>query len=234
MSTRVGSQPLRTRIATVLNHPLAIVIELIVIVGIFLVCELSDTLPATIPLVVLGTVSLIVRGIGWGGVGLRRPDNWGRTFAIGLGAGLLLTVLIDVIGDPLIARITSEPLDLSGFGEIQGNLGNMLFLIVLSWLLAAFGEEMSYRGYWLNRAADLFGGTRAGWIFALVLVTACFGVAHLGQGLTGVISSTLAGLAYAAVYLSTGRNLSAAILTHGISNTATILLIFFNLFPALW
>jgi membrane protease YdiL (CAAX protease family) len=43
----------------------------------------------------------------------------------------------------------------------------MLWLMT-SWILAAFGEEMVFRGYSLNRMANLPGRSRAGWVAGLI------------------------------------------------------------------
>jgi membrane protease YdiL (CAAX protease family) len=43
---------------------------------------------------------------------------------------------------------------------------------------AAFGEEMVYRGYLMNRVADLFAKSRTGWIISLLGVNVLFGFAH--------------------------------------------------------
>jgi len=45
-------------------------------------------------------------------------------------------------------------------------------MIALLWVLAAFGEELVYRGYLMNRVADLIRGTRTGWIVSLFLISA--------------------------------------------------------------
>jgi len=62
-----------------------------------------------------------------------------------------------------------------------------MVIIALPWVLAAFGEELVYRGYLMNRVADLGRGTRTGWIVSLFLISALFGFAHYQQGLTGII-----------------------------------------------
>jgi uncharacterized protein len=53
-----------------------------------------------------------------------------------------------------------KPPDLSNFPAVRGNLKLALVMIALIWILAAFGEELVYRGYLMNRVADLGRGTR--------------------------------------------------------------------------
>jgi membrane protease YdiL (CAAX protease family) len=100
-----------------------------------------------------------------------------------------------------------------------GNVRLLALYLVVSWTLAAFGEEMTYRGYVLNRAADLGGRRPWAWAASLLFTMALFGFGHSYQGLPGMIDTGLHGLLLGALYLATGRNLWACILAHGVSDT---------------
>ncbi len=67
--------------------------------------------------------------------------------------------------------------------------------------MAAFGEEMIYRGYLMNRAADLLNRARMAWTVSVITVQIVFGFAHSYQGWTGVIDEGIMGLLLAALYL---------------------------------
>jgi hypothetical protein len=233
MAVQTRPVSLRERIGQALReNKAAIAIDVLIITLVFVIFEFSESLRfPMLPIILLGTISLWLRGIGWRGIGLRRPESWGRTITLGVVAGALCTLFIDVIGDPLFARLIGEPVDLSGFGELRGNVPNALLIIAVGWIIGGLSEELTYRGYWMNRFADLFGGSQVGWIISIVVINAIFGYAHLRQGMSGVISSTLSGLAYTAVYFLSGRNLWAAIITHGMTNMFTILLVFFGMYP---
>jgi membrane protease YdiL (CAAX protease family) len=105
--------------------------------------------------------------------------------------------------------------------------------IVLSWTLAAYGEELFWRGYLMNRVADVFGRSRAAWIGSLAVISIAFGLAHGYQGLTGWIEEGLAGLALGVMYLRTGRNLAVPIVAHGVCDTVDMVLIFFGKMPGM-
>jgi membrane protease YdiL (CAAX protease family) len=60
----------------------------------------------------------------------------------------------------------------------------------------------------------------------MLYVAALFGFAHFYKGPAGVMDSTYSGLVLGGVYLLSGRNLWAAILAHGISDTIVVLVIF--------
>ena len=108
-----------------------------------------------------------------------------------------------------------------------------LIFLDLAWTLAAFGEEMVYRAYLMNRVADLLNRTRGAWIVSLLAVQVGFGLAHAYQGLTGVIDEGLMGLLLGLIYLRTGRNLAVPILAHGIQDSIDFVLIFLGKYPGM-
>jgi uncharacterized protein len=101
-----------------------------------------------------------------------------------------------------------------------------LTTLLIVWTFAAFGEKLSYRGYLLTRAADIFGRSNAAYILAMILVALLFGFGHYYKGPAGVVDSTYSGLVLGGAYLLSGRNLWAAILAHGISDTFAVLALF--------
>ena len=116
---------------------------------------------------------------------------------------------------------------------LTGNIKMTLLFIALAWTLAAFGEELFWRGYLMNRVAYIFGRTRSGWVVSLVIVSGVFGLAHGYQGLTGWIEEGIAGLALGLMYLRTGRSLAAPIIAHGVSDTIDMVLISFGKMPGM-
>ena len=180
----------------------------------------------TYPILALGWLSLWLRGVGWKGVGLTRPASWGRTVALGAGMGIFLQVLSEFVTEPLLTAITHQPPDVSEFRPLVGNVKLCLLFLVLVWTLAAFGEEMTYRGYVLNRAADLGDRSPWSWAAGLLFVALLFGFGHSYQGITGMIDTGIHGLLLGALYLASGRNLWACILAHGITDTIALALAF--------
>jgi uncharacterized protein len=99
--------------------------------------------------------------------------------------------------------------------------------------LAAFGEEMVYRGYLLNRLADLGHRTRSAWIVALVVSSAVFAFAHTYQEVTGVVEAGIDGLWLGLLYLACDRKLSVPIIAHGVSNMPDLILIYLGKYPGM-
>jgi membrane protease YdiL (CAAX protease family) len=184
-------------------------------------------------LLLFGWLSLRVRKLRWRDVGLKRFRNWKTTIALGVTAGVLLECLELFLTQPLLVKFLHKQPDLEVFQALQGNAKWTLLALVGTWTLAAFGEEMVYRGYLMNRVADLFNRTRPAWIISLIAVHVGFGLAHAYQGWTGVIDEGLMGLLLGMIYLRTGCNLSVPIIAHGIGDSIDFLLIFLGKYPGM-
>ena len=184
-------------------------------------------------LVLLGWLSLRLRGLSWKTLGLRRPGSWVTTTAVALIAGAALQLISEFVTEPIIERFTGQSADLSSFRSLVGNLPATLAMLALVWTLAAFGEEMAYRGYVLERAAALGQHSAAAYLVAMAAVSLLFGLGHYYQGVAGVVNSAFSGLFFGALYLAGRRNLWLPILAHGFSDTIGLGLIYFGLVPGL-
>jgi len=146
----------------------------------------------------------------------------------------IIMILIGLlVVQSFVAWVSGAQPDLSDFQELKGNLVLLLLLVTLSWLVAAFGEEMVYRGYLMNRAAEWGGNGRRAWWLSAFLVSVLFGVAHASQGPSGMVVEGVAGFWLALAYLGTGRNLLVPIIIHGVQNTVDFGLIYLGLFPGM-
>ena len=170
-------------------------------------------------LFLLGWLMLFVRGKRWRDVGFRWSPDLGSAIVWGAIAGVALSVHELIVVEPLVRSFTGSSPDLSLFKELRGNLDATLTIIALSWLLAAFGEEMVWRGYAMNRVAELLGGNSIAWLFSALAVNIVFGIAHDYQDISGIIVTAIGGLTYAVLYFLGGRNLALPIVAHGIQNT---------------
>jgi hypothetical protein len=184
-------------------------------------------------LLLFGWISLRVRKLSWRDVGLRRFRNWKTTIGLGIAAGLALEGFELFVSQPILVRLLGKQPDLEDFRALTGDLKMTLIFLALAWTLAAFGEEMVYRGYLMNRVADLFNRTRGAWIVSLIAVHVAFGLAHAYQGMTGAIDEGLQGLLLGVIYLRTGRNLALPIIAHGVSDSIDFLLIFLGKYPGM-
>ena len=94
----------------------------------------------------------------------------------------------------------------------------LALLIVLSWTLAAFGEELAFRGYLLTRLTDVLGSTRGAVVVAVLVSSVLFGLLHTQQGVVGVLLTTLDAVAFAVLRFRFGT-VWAPVLAHGFNNT---------------
>lgn len=182
-------------------------------------------------LLLVGWGSLRLRGLRARDVGLCLPTAWPRIAAIGVAWGTGMWLLEFFFTMPMLRRVLGYWPDLTGFDDLVGNLPLLGIYLAFNWVLAAFGEEMVWRGYALPRAAEFLGsGTRA-WVLALVVVNVAFGLAHLYQGPSGVIQNVVAGALLGVLYLVTGRNLLAPMIAHGLGNSIDMTVMYLGLYP---
>lgn len=126
-----------------------------------------------------------IRGLRWRDAGLRLPEGWPRLAAIGVVVGIAMWLLEFFFTMPLLHRVLGYWPDLTDFNDLVGNATLLAIYLALNWMLAAFGEEMVWRGYALPRVAAFAGTGMRAWIVALVVVNVAFGLAHLYQGPSG-------------------------------------------------
>jgi uncharacterized protein len=182
-------------------------------------------------LLLLGTISLRIRGLRWRDVGLFRNRSWRTILLMGIAGGLALEVIEIYASQPFLMRLTHQQPDLSDFTVLHGNLKMTFVAIGLAWTLAAFGEEMVWRGYLMSRFAGLGNRSRAALICSLIAVNCVFGLAHSYQGITGIIDEGFMGFLLGILYLATGCNLAVPIVAHGVSDTVDVLLIYLGKYP---
>jgi membrane protease YdiL (CAAX protease family) len=207
-------------------------VELAVVVALF-AADAAGAVPLSkVPfLFALGWISLRARGLAWADVGFARPPSWGAALAAGVLAGAGMSLLELFVSQPLLVAALGHPPDLSGIPDLRGNLALLLLLLALLWILAAFGEELVYRGWLMSRIAGLAGGGWPAWWLSLVVVSAAFGMGHLDQGITGQIENVINGLLLGLVYLASGRNLVAPIVAHGVQDTVDLILLYLGAYP---
>ncbi len=174
---------------------------------------------ATIYLLLLAWILLRLRGRSWRDLGLRTPENWKKTLLLGIGGGLFYFLLATWGIGPLIQSLFDAQKDLSVFDSMVGNFPMLLIWLAAAWTLAAYCEEMLYRGYLQNRVEDLIQNASFKFNTGALASAMLFGLAHTYQGWAGVATSVLFGLVLSAVYHLGGRSLWVCILFHGVFNT---------------
>jgi len=233
-SQMTAFQHFRVRSKSLLrDNKLLISTELIIVLLIILVANVSGLISfnETPILFLFGWLSLWLRGMGWRAVGLKRPASWRRSLLPGIAVGGVCQLFSLLL--PLLVSLTGKPLDLSRFAPLRGNVFLLILMLARVWTLTVFWEELTNRGYLMNRVAELMGGSGMAWAVSLVVVSVLFGVGHVYQGASGAVAAALGGLVYGSLYLWTGRNLWAPIIAHGVFDTTAFVLIFWGKYPGL-
>jgi len=132
------------------------------------------------------------------------------------------------VTEPLTAHFWPPAVAPSGMNEIAGHWWTAIQWLGIVWTFAAFGEEISYRGYLVNRAADVGGRSKAAYWAGVLIVSVLFGYGHYYKGPAGIVDSGMAGLVLGTAYLLSGRNLWVCILAHGFIDTVGVVAVFFG------
>jgi len=188
--------------------------------------------PNEVPiLVVLAIVSMRLRNghWAWSTLGFRRPGSWTRVLAFALAAAALRVVLGEYVIDPLTAHFWPPAIAPEVANDVKGQLGTLLLYLPIIWGFAAFGEEIGYRGYLLNRAADCGGRSPLAFWIAVVVSSVLFGYGHYYKGPSGIVDSGVAGLILGSAYVLSGRNLWVPIFAHGFIDTFGLTLAYLGL-----
>ncbi len=184
-------------------------------------------------LLIYAWFSLWLRGKEWSDFGIKKPESWKKTLLLAILGGIIFQAISLYVIEPILGKLTGDIPDVSLFKPLVGNPQQLIFWLIISWTFAAFLEEMIYRGYFMHRFADLFTRSNTGWIVGLVLANALFGFGHAYQGTSGMIATGISGLVFSGLFFASKKNLWAAIIAHGIYDTAGFLMIFFGVYPGI-
>jgi membrane protease YdiL (CAAX protease family) len=204
-------------------------VELVVGSAIVIAHNVYHVIPNEVPILfVMGLISLRLRDGRWTAMGLRWPASWRRTILFALGVAALRILLSALVVDPITARFWPPAIAPSGTDQITGHVMVALRWLGIVWTFAAFGEEIGYRGYLLNRAADVGGRSKAAYWAGVLVVAVLFGYGHYYKGPSGMVDSGMAGLLLGGAYVLSGRNLWVCILAHGFIDTFGVTAAFFG------
>ena len=209
-------------------------IEIAIFLGI-VVADANGWVPIsqTIFLVPFVWVALRLRIESWSAIGFSLPSGVLKLFAFGAIAGVLMELFAVYVTTPSISNFFGVEPDYSALNSIQGNLGLLFLFVTLSWFLAAFGEEICFRGFLMKRLAQVFGESRWAWFLSLVASSILFGWGHTEQGISGWLQEGISGFLLGVLFLVSRRNLVVPIVAHGVSNTLALALIYFGRYPGL-
>ncbi len=187
---------------------------------------------ANVLMLVTVWLGLRLRGQGWQhfGLSLRLASRRIIIRAVWMSLVVFVAALAAfVVGAIVMANILGMPegADMSGYNYLRGNLPMLILTLVGVYIVASFGEEVIYRGFLINRIAELGSGGKAAWRLAVVISAVVFGLVHFDWGLFGMVETGFMGLALGVSYLVVKRNLWVMILAHGYMDTILMLQMYF-------
>lgn len=207
--------------------------DLIVVVCAFVLTQLalvSAGVPFAQGLAVLLSLALSTwrlhrQSSSWVALGLSRPASLVRAAAATLGWAFAAYVVAGIAQTVAISALHWPALDASRYGNLNGNLPRLLLLLAVAWTTAAFGEELLFRAFLVTRIESLLGNSRSATLLAVAIQAALFGIAHVFQGPTGMLTSFTIGLIFGTAY-ARSRNLWPIIIAHGLIDTIGLLALF--------
>lgn len=176
-------------------------------------------------------MGLRIRGQTW--------EHFGLSFRFAgvrvLGRTVLLSLVVlvvagtgAVVGSIVAANLLPIPegANLGGYDYMQGNLPMLLLALAGVYVVSSFGEEVIYRGFLINRIAEMGDGSKTAIRIAVVISSVVFGLVHFGWGLFGIVQTTFMGLALAIAYLVVKRKLWVLILAHAYLDTVLLVQVY--------
>jgi len=210
----------------------------IVIVGFMLILVGGDLIGLPVPgvLAIIGGLLLAwwrlrARSESWSSIGLRRPASFPRLI---LAVVVLYAISVaGVVGIvyPVSDAMGWQSLELLRFDDVRGNPLALARILLIAWTTAAFGEEMLFRGFVLTRLEKALGRGTVLLTLAIVIQAVLFGLGHAYLGARGVLTAVWIGLVYGTWYVLRDRNLWPLILTHGLTDTISMLAIYSGAVP---
>ncbi|WP_306251383.1 CPBP family intramembrane glutamic endopeptidase [Parvularcula sp. IMCC14364] len=179
-------------------------------------------------LYIAGTIFFAV-ALGRPGVSMQRVGFFRPPELRDIGLAVLGVLILQASGawlGPVWGELFGAGRDLGRFDTVSGDLGVLLSVLLLSWTVAAFGEEITFRVVLMRGIAASLGKGRVAMLLALVLQAVVFGFVHIYQGPAGVASSTISGLVFGALVLAPRGAIWPAALAHGFNNTIGLLALY--------
>jgi len=199
-------------------------IEILIVMAVLLLArELIGSVPyrnAYFMALTLATIAVFVwrSGEGLRNIGLARPESWLR-FGAWTGVALAGTIFIGLVAYPMLASWLPPGENPLPAGSESAN--KLVTLVAIGWFAAAFGEEVTFRGFILPRLAGILGNSSSGWLLAIILQALIFGILHTSA--LGMVAAGLFGLLYGFVFWRSGLQLWPVIIAHALPDTISIL-----------
>ena len=130
---------------------------------------------------------------------------------------------------PGITKLTGVPIDYSSFDQLKGNLPACLVALLIVWASAGFGEEIIFRGYFMQQFVKFFGESKVSIVLNILLLACFFGFMHSYQGITGQLVAGTVGAILALIFYLHKYDLWFVVAVHGFFDTIALICVYFGL-----
>ena len=213
---------MRRQIFKTIFHPVAII-------SLIIICSLLTYFTGglgTILGIIMALIALWAGKFNWSLFGFSK-SNFLETLSNAFIYAVLIYLLFDIIIQPFI-ELAWGKIDVSSLDFIRGDISRYLLFVIMMWALAAFGEELLYRGYFMKQMAHILGDHKRAWIIAAAIIGLVFGLAHAYQGISGIISTGIIGFVFGLIFAKNQQNLLLLVLIHGIYDMIGLTLIYLD------
>ena len=164
-------------------------------------------------------------GTPWRDMGFARPASWIWVVAAGVTLGVVLKLALKAIVLPLLRA----PATNAAYQSLVGNTPMLVWMVVVSVLVAGLAEEIVWRAFLFDRLHVSLGWTTAA-TGSIVLITAvAFALAHYpDQGIPGVQQALVTGLVFGAVFAATS-SIWPVVIAHAAFDVTAVLIIYAGL-----
>lgn len=177
---------------------------------------------AVLAAMAVATWRLTRAGESWASAGLTWPPSWWKALLWVPAIYIAIALLSALVVAPMARALGWPPLAIEKLGLVPGNAGSLALFLLVAWTTAAFGEELLFRGFLMQRLQAAFGGQGMAVAAAVAAQALLFGVAHAYLGMRGAVMAGVVGVVMGVVYVLNGRNLVPLIVAHGLIDTVSL------------
>ncbi len=178
-----------------------------------------------VPLVVVASAGLWLRKASWVDVGFDIDEGFAKVVLVGVVLGVVAQFANLLVIKPELEHISGRAVELNFLPPLRGNTGILINALLLTWGMVV-ATEMVFRGFVLNRVAELVDDKQVAHGVGVVVSAGMFAWAVGGGRMEGVVGAFIAGVGYGYLYLASGRKLVLPIAFHAAYETVALVFIY--------
>jgi len=169
-------------------------------------------------------LSKYVRKEKWSEYGFK-AIKW-KTLFLAIAIGIIYGLVDNYFIEQLITKLTGAEPDLSTYSGVKGNVGHLIAMLGIGWVIGGFFEEWFFRGYIFNRLQTVIHNPFIFKYIAIIITSIVFAFAHTYQGIGGIVDTGLFAVVMGLLYFALGKNIWYLMIIHGMYDTVGIIRLF--------